>query len=124
MDEDNRSRVVGAGGIAALVPLYTGSNGGQTERQKAFAHACLSNLAIDKFIKAKIEAVASSGSETARNREFVSACWSKGQMEEAEDARMQAEIDKLEALKLGNDGGMGGESKAPTAAAPAVVDVQ
>ena len=91
VDEDNRSRVVGAGGIAALVPLMSG---GETERQRSFAHACLSNLAIDQFIKAKIVAVATSGSETARAREFVSKCWSKGELE-VDEAAIQAGIEKL-----------------------------
>lgn len=118
VDEDNRSRVVGAGGIAALVPLWTGSDGGQTERQKAFAHACLSNLAIDQFIRAKILAVASSGSETQRNREFVAQCWSKGEIAVSDDAEIEAEMAKLQ---VGKDGSGGSAQEGDKAAA---VDVQ
>ena len=112
---------MGAGGIAALVPLMTG---GQTERQRSFAHACLSNLAIDQFIKAKIVAVASSGSETQRAREFVSKCWSKGELE-VDEAVIQA---KIHEMALGET-----PAAAPATSAPAppkedaganVVDVQ
>ena len=67
----------------------------------------------------------SSGSETAHNREFVSQCWSKGKIEEMEDARIQAEIEKLEALKVGGDGGDGGDgAEGDQGKAAAAVDVQ
>ena len=74
VDPDNRSRVVGAGGIAALVPLMSG---GETERQRSFAHACLSNLAVDEMIKAKILVTARSGEETARAQALAEACRNK-----------------------------------------------
>ena len=38
--------------MSALDSLDLGQSGGETERQRSFAHACLSNLAIDSAIKA------------------------------------------------------------------------
>ena len=74
VEEDNRPRVVGAGGIAALVPLMSG---GETERQRSFAHACLANLSIDSVIRAKIVMTARSGEETERAQALADACRKK-----------------------------------------------
>ena len=103
VDPDNRSRVVGAGGIAALVPLMSG---GETERQRSFAHACLSNLAVDEMIKAKILVTARSGEETARAQALAEAC------------RNKLTIGEGDAVGEGDAAGAG------HAAAPSAVDVQ
>ena len=105
VDPDNRSRVVGAGGIAALVPMMSG---GETERQRSFAHACLSNLAIDSVIKAKIIVTARSGEETARAQALADACRQKLTIGDAEEAPAATEA----AAALAD------------APAPAAVDVQ
>ena len=90
VEEDNRSRVLGAGGIAALVPVMTG---GETERQRSFAHACLTNLAIDSAIRQKILLTVANSGEAERAKTLVEDCRTPRGLA-VDDAKIEAELRK------------------------------
>ena len=66
-------------------------SGGETERQRSFAHACLSNLAIDSMIRAKIVHTATSGAETARAQALADVCRRGGEPQQPQPLTSEAE---------------------------------